>query len=70
MRNLYIDFDGVIMNTIDITYNDMIKKGINQDSQEEVRNYYANLNWSKLLEEAEIINDGINAINNIIGGAS
>ena len=66
MRNLYIDFDGVIMNTIDITYNDMIKKGINQDSQEEVRNYYANLNWSKLLEEAEIINDGINAINNII----
>ena len=38
MRNLYIDFDGVIMNTIDITYNDMIKKGINQDSQEEVRN--------------------------------
>ena len=33
MRNLYIDFDGVIMNTIDITYNDMIKKGINQDSQ-------------------------------------
>ena len=54
------------MNTIDITYNDMIKKGINQDSQEEVRNYYANLNWSKLLEEAEIINDGINAINNII----
>ena len=70
MRNLYIDFDGVIMNTIDITYNDMINKGINQDSQEEVRNYYANLNWSKLLEEAEIINDGINAINNIIGGAS
>lgn len=66
MKNLYIDFDGVIMNTIDITYNDMVKKGINQDSQEDVRNYYANLNWSRLLKEAEVINDGINAINNII----
>ena len=28
MRNLYIDFDGVIMNTIDITCNDIIKEGI------------------------------------------
>lgn len=66
MRNLYIDFDGVIMNTIEITYKDMQKLMINQESQEEVRDYYANLDWSKLLNQAEVINNGIEAIENII----
>ena len=33
MKNLYIDFDGVIMNTIEITYQDMTNKNINQENQ-------------------------------------
>lgn len=66
MRNLYIDFDGVIMNTIEITYQDMIDKNINQDNQKEVRDYYKNLDWIELLKKAKVINDGIKCMNKII----
>ena len=66
MRNLYIDFDGVIMNTIEITYQDMIDKNINQDNQKEVRDYYKNLDWIQLLKKSKIINNGIECIEKII----
>lgn len=66
MKNLYIDFDGVIMNTIEITYQDMIDKNINQDNQKEVRDYYKNLDWKELLRNSKVINDGINCMNKII----
>jgi hypothetical protein len=66
MKNLYIDFDGVIMNTIEIAYQDMIDKNINQDNQKEVRDYYKNLDWKELLRNSKVINDSINCINKII----
>ena len=66
MRNLYIDFDGVIMNTIEITYQDMTNKNINQDNQKEVRDYYKNLDWIQLLKKSKIINNGIECIEKII----
>lgn len=66
MKNLYIDFDGVIMNTIEIAYQDMIDKNINQDNQKEVRDYYKNLDWKELLRNSKVINDGINCMNKII----
>lgn len=66
MKNLYIDFDGVIMNTIEITYQDMIDKNINQDNQKEVRDYYKNLDWIQLLKKSKIINNGIECIEKII----
>ena len=66
MRNLYIDFDGVIMNTIEITYQDMTNKNINQENQKEVRDYYKNLDWIQLLKKSKIINNGIECIEKII----
>lgn len=66
MKNLYIDFDGVIMNTIEIAYQDMIDKNINQDNQKEVRDYYKNLDWKELLRNSKVINDSINCMNKII----
>ncbi len=66
MKNLYIDFDGVIMNTIEITYEDMNKKNINQANQIEVRNYYKNIDWQDLLKRSHVINDGINCIKLLI----
>jgi 5-methylcytosine-specific restriction endonuclease McrBC regulatory subunit McrC len=66
MRNLYIDFDGVIMNTIEITYQDMINKNINQENQKEVRDYYKNLDWIQLLKKSKIINNGVECIEKII----
>lgn len=70
MKNLYIDFDGVIMNTIEVTYKDL--KELNLDfkkieDQEKVREYYMSIDWNNLLNNrASIINDGINSIRRII----
>lgn len=70
MKNLYIDFDGVILNTIEVTYEDL--KNLNLDSkkiedQEKVREYYMSIDWNNLLNSrASIINDGVNAIKRII----
>lgn len=66
MKNLYIDFDGVIMNTIEITYQDMTNKNINQENQKEVRDYYKNLDWIQLLKKSKVINNSIECIEKII----
>ena len=68
--NLYIDFDGVIMNTIDVTYEELKEKGLNvknPENAEKIRNYYASIDWKELLNnKAVIINDAIECIKNLI----
>lgn len=70
MQNLYIDFDGVIMNTIEVTYEDLRKKGLDlskKESLQAAKEYYEQLDWKELLNKrASIINDGINCIKRII----
>ncbi len=70
MRNLYIDFDGVIMNTIEISYSELKKIGLDDKDpkdQKAVRKYYAELDWNILLnEKASIINDAMNCIQQIL----
>ncbi len=70
MRNLYIDFDGVIMNTIEISYSELRKLGLDDKDpkdQKQVRKYYADLDWNILLnEKASIINDAMNCIGQIL----
>ena len=68
--NLYIDFDGVIMNTIDVTYEELKAKGLNvksPENAEQIRNFYATIDWNELLnKKAKIINDAIECIKKII----
>lgn len=70
MKNLYIDFDGVIMNTIEVTYDDLKEQGLdikNPENAEKVRTFYSTIDWENLLnKKAEIINDGINCIKKIM----
>ncbi len=70
MRNLYIDFDGVIMNTIEISYAELKKIGLDDKDpkdQKAVRKYYADIDWNILLnEKASIINDAIGCIQKIL----
>ncbi len=70
MRNLYIDFDGVIMNTIEVSYLELKKMGLSDSDpkdQPAVRKYYADMDWNILLnEKATIINDAINCITKIV----
>ncbi len=65
MKNLYIDFDGVIVNTIDITYKMANSLGIKKDYTNYLQ-FFQNLNWEEVLEQAKPINDSFNEIKKII----
>ncbi len=65
MKQLYIDFDGVILDTMDKTYKTMKENGIDIKDQEKVRAFFRDLDWGKLIKETEQINDSINEIKKI-----
>ena len=66
MQNLYIDFDGVIMNTIEVSYKMMEIKNIDLNNRPEVENFYQNTDWKELLNESIEINEAWKNIKKII----
>ncbi|MDD3392137.1 MAG: hypothetical protein PHE54_01120 [Bacilli bacterium] len=64
MKNLYIDFDGVILDTIDVTYKMINELNIVDNAEKEI--FYKNLDWNHLLKVTPEINDSINCIKKII----
>ncbi len=62
MKNLYIDFDGVIMDTIRVTYDMIDRLEINREDFEKMSEFYENLNWKKILSLTPIINDAFTAV--------
>lgn len=66
MKNLYIDFDGVICNTIEITYKMLDEAKIDKSNREEVTSFYENLDWESVLENCEIINNAMENIKKIM----
>ncbi len=62
MKNLYIDFDGVIMDTIDKIYQMIEEEHIDKTNNDELRTFYENINWKKLLSETEEINGSIEKV--------
>jgi len=61
---VYIDFDGVILDTISVTY-EMIKK-LDLGKEEEIRDFYYNLDWDSLIKQTPQINDSIKCIKKLI----
>lgn len=66
MKNLYIDFDGVIVDTIRVTYDMLDRLGIDRSNFEKMSEFYYNLNWKQLLSLTPIINDSFNCIEKIL----
>ncbi len=67
MRRLYIDFDGVVMDTIPTLYRDLEKKGISLEDDESVRSaFFAEYDFSQVIKDKYILNDSINCINKLI----
>jgi len=62
MKNLYIDFDGVIMDTITKTYEMMDEEQIDKTDDVMVRNFYENIDWKRLLEETNEINNALSKV--------
>lgn len=66
MINLYIDFDGVIMNTIEVSYQMMEKMGI-EKNYDNAKKFYEELDWKDFLnKKCSQINDSIKCIQKII----
>lgn len=65
MKNLYIDFDGVIVDTIRVTYDMLDRLGVDRADAEKMSEFYYNLNWKQLLALTPIINDSFNRIQTI-----
>ena len=66
MKNLYIDFDGVILDTIRVTYDMVDRLEINRENFEKMSEFYENLNWKKILSLTPIINDAFNCIDKLL----
>jgi len=65
MTNLYIDFDGVIVNSIDITYKMADEEGF-EKNYENYLNFYQNLDWNDVLSKCDPINNSWECIGKII----
>lgn len=64
MKNLYIDFDGVILDTLTYLYRDIEESGSLTDK--ETLELYINYPWENIISDDFIINDSINCIKKII----
>jgi len=62
----YIDFDGVIVDTLPLIFAEWAKIPNYDSLSLEEKIYYASKqNWKEILEKAQIINDSINALKSI-----
>ncbi len=62
MKNLYIDFDGVIVDTIRVTYDMLDRLEVDKKDFEKMSEFYYNLNWKQLLKMTPVINDSFECI--------
>lgn len=57
MNDLYLDFDGVLVDTMRVTYKRMRELGIDISNNVLTSEYYRNLNWENLLNNIEEIDN-------------
>ncbi len=65
MKQLYIDFDGVILDTMTKSYETLKATGIDPKDQKKAMEFFRNVDWQKLISETDVINDSINEIKKI-----
>ena len=62
-KNLYIDFDGVILDTMTPIFEDYKKSNITKDTEKE---FFINYPWHNIINDNYIIGDAINDIYKIL----
>ena len=60
MTKLYLDCDGVILDTINMSYKMIKNKGLT--NEKDIEHFYKNLSWEELIIEAGEINNSIDKI--------
>lgn len=65
-KRLYIDFDGVVMDTIPTLYAAAEEVGVNLKDEGQVSVFFASYDFSKIINDKYILNDSIDCINKLI----
>ncbi len=66
MKNLYIDFDGVILDTLPPVYK--LAKQLNLDVKtqtKEIGMLFSKIDWEELIEDSVDLNDSVNALSKL-----
>ena len=66
MRRLYIDFDGVVMDTIPLLYNELEKNDVSLDNEEKIRSVFCSFDFRTNIKDKNILNDSIDCINKLL----
>ena len=66
MKNLYIDFDGVILDTITTTYRIMEELNVDKNDVVGRTKFYESLDWKNIIAITPEINNSIESIQKII----
>lgn len=66
MINLYIDFDGVILDTITTTYKIMESINLDRSDDANTKVFYATVDWKQIIDTTSEINDALACIKRII----
>lgn len=65
---LYVDFDGVILNTIDVSYKMFEESGIELIDNNQKQHFFINLDWENLINLSKPINNSIKYLKELIEG--
>lgn len=66
MMTLYIDFDGVILDTIPVLNKALIDNNVDLTNDLEIREFFSKLDWKKVVETTPQLNDSIECIKRVI----
>lgn len=66
MKRLYIDFDGVVMDTIPLLYQALEASGTDVTIESERRRFFSTYDFSMIINDENILNDSIECINRLI----
>ena len=65
MKNLYIDFDGVILDTITPLYK-MVDENNIEKNEKSVAEFISKLDYNEIINKSPVLNNGIEAIKKLI----
>jgi len=66
MKRLYIDFDGVVLDTIPHLYSAIEKEGIDPSNVSQAAVFFSKFDFKKIINDDNILNNSIESINKLI----
>ena len=66
MKRLYIDFDGVVLDTIPVLYAALEASGADTSEEKEIARFFSTYDFSMIVNDDNILNDSINCIHKLI----